>query len=61
MIIDIDIEEEIDFMMDTGKRDLILILRQATDNIPAFVINVHMDIEVFNLLKKKMDEYARGE
>jgi len=57
----IDLEEEILIVWDQGKRDIILTLKQATDGIEAFEIDIHMDMITFNQLKKEIEEFSKGE
>lgn len=59
MKIDIIIEEEIEIGWDQGKKDVILILREATDNgVPAFEVNLHFDFDLFKKLEKEIKEFG---
>jgi len=60
MKVDIDLEEEIEITWDEGKKDIILILKQATDGIEAFQINLNMEFRTLLQLKDAINEFFGG-
>lgn len=63
MKIDIEIEEEITIGWDSGKKDVIIMLSEATDTDyeSSFRIYLNMNIDILRQLQKEINEFLKGE